>query len=101
MLYRLTGDEEQVGGFDLLYKNNKRVKKSSKNDSFLGCFNDREKQIRKMAKLTALRLAEKPKKDEKPPERKGRSLVNGVNNPNANNNTAKNIPNSFYRGKPV
>lgn len=56
-----------------------------------------------MAKLTALRLAEKPK--EKAPERKGRSLINNNNNntySNGNsNNTAKNIPNSFYKGKPT
>lgn len=33
---RLTGEEEQIGGFDLIYKN-KRIKQSIRNISFLGC----------------------------------------------------------------
>lgn len=45
-----------MGGFDLIYKNNKRVKQTLKNKSMLGCFNDREQKLRKMAKMTALRL---------------------------------------------
>jgi tubulin polyglutamylase TTLL9 len=57
----MTGEEEQVGGFDIIYKNNKRVKFMSRNISLLGCLNDRDQKMRKMAKATALRLAEKYK----------------------------------------
>ena len=49
-----------------------------------------------MAKMTALRLAQKPKKEEKQMERKGRSLVN-----NPTSNTTKNIQNNLYKGKPL
>lgn len=37
------------------------VKQGSKNFSFLGCFNNRQQQMRKMAKAVALRLADKAK----------------------------------------
>lgn len=57
----MTGDEEQVGGFDIIYRNNKKIKYMSRNVSLLGCFNDRDQKMRKMAKNTALRLAEKSK----------------------------------------
>ena len=57
----MSGEEEQVGGFDLIYKNNKRVKQTLKNKSMLGCYNDRTEKLRKMAKVTALRLAETKK----------------------------------------
>ncbi len=60
-LFRLTGQEEQIGGFDLIYKNNKRIKNGVRNFSFLGCLNNRNQQMRKMAKAVALRLAEKAK----------------------------------------
>lgn len=59
----LTGEEEQIGGFDLIYKNNKRIKNGLRNISFLGCLNNRNQQMRKMAKAVALRLAEKAKED--------------------------------------
>lgn len=53
----LTGEEEQVGGFDLIYKNNKRIKNGVKNLSFLGCLNNRMQQMPKLAKNIALKLA--------------------------------------------
>jgi len=53
----LTGEEEQIGGFDLIYRNAKRIKNGVKNMSFLGCLNNRIQQMRKMAKGVALRLA--------------------------------------------
>ena len=52
-----------MGGFDLIYKNNKRIKNGVKNVSFLGCFNNRMMQMPKLAKGVALRLAEKHKDD--------------------------------------
>lgn len=53
----LTGEEEQVGGFDLIYKE-KPIKKSEKSDhSMLGCFNDREANLKKLAKSAVSRLA--------------------------------------------
>ena len=54
---RLTGEEEQIGGFDLIYKNSKRVKNGMKNLSFLGCLNNRMQQMPKLAKNIALKLA--------------------------------------------
>ena len=45
-----------MGGFDLIYKNNKKIKiaaGSGKNMSMLGCVNDRLHQMRKMAKIVA------------------------------------------------
>jgi hypothetical protein len=64
----------------------------------LGCYNDREYQLRKMAKLTALRLADKPKKkeEEKTQERKGRSLMANTTQQKTNTSTTatigRNIP---------
>lgn len=49
----------------------------SRNVSLLGCFNDRDQKMRKMAKNTALRLAEKSKETN--------SSVS-AQNPGANNN---------------
>ena len=58
---RLLGDEQQIGGFDLIYNKTKAVKHGGKNFSFLGCFNNRQQQMRKMAKGVALRLADQAK----------------------------------------
>jgi hypothetical protein len=82
VLYRMTGDEEQIGGFDVIYKNNKRVKFMSRNVSLLGCRNDRDQKMRKMAKATTLRLAEKHKDVPSVPPH-------------------HTIPNSLYKGKSV
>jgi hypothetical protein len=57
----MTGEEEQIGGFDLIYRDGKRLKFMSRNMSLLGCLNDRDQKMRKMAKATTLRLAEKHK----------------------------------------
>jgi hypothetical protein len=37
------------------------MKQGGKNFSFLGCLNNRQQQMRKMAKAVALRLADKTK----------------------------------------
>lgn len=58
---KLPIEDDQVGGFDLIYKNSKRVKNGMKNMSFLGCLNNRNQQMRKMAKAVALKLADKIK----------------------------------------
>lgn len=47
----------------MIYKNNKRVKNGVRNVSFLGCFNNRNTQLPKLAKGVALRLAEKIKEE--------------------------------------
>ena len=60
-LFRLQGEDEQIGGFDLIYSKNKVCKHGAKNFSFLGCLNNRQQQMRKMAKTVALRLADKAK----------------------------------------
>ena len=55
----LTGFEEQVGGFDLICKGNP-VKPNfvSQYTNHLGCFNNRQQQLKKLAKVTAARLAQ-------------------------------------------
>lgn len=57
ILCRLTGEEEQIGGFDVIYSKTK-IKSNQKNFSFLGCLNNRVQQMRKMAKNVALKLAD-------------------------------------------
>ena len=55
---RLKGDEETVGGFDLIYKNqdiNSNI--NSTYTSMLGCKNNREDNLKKLARSTAFRLA--------------------------------------------
>lgn len=54
----LTGNEEQIGGFDIIYKGN--YIKSNDNltySTLLGAFNNREKQLKQLSKQTANRLA--------------------------------------------
>ena len=54
----LTGDEEQIGGFDLIYKTAPVILPSnSVYSSYLGAINNRKQQLKKLAKTTALRLA--------------------------------------------
>lgn len=51
--------EEQVGGFDLIYKNGPvRLPNSSTYGCLLGAQNNRRSQLKKMAKRTANRLKE-------------------------------------------
>lgn len=52
--FRLSGQEEQIGGFDLIYKGG--PVKSLNNGSLLGAYNNRSQQLKKMAKNIALRL---------------------------------------------
>ncbi len=54
----MTGEEEQIGGFDIIYNKTKSQKQNQKSFSFLGCLNNRHQQMRKMAKTVALRLAD-------------------------------------------
>lgn len=79
----MTGDEDQIGGFDRIYKNNARVKNGMRNTSFLGCLNNRHQQMRKMAKATALRLAEKFKEEKE--KEKSKEEKNKDNNKNTRN----------------
>ena len=54
----LTGEENQIGGYDLIYKGAPVVfPHSSVYDSLLGAYNNRKPQLKKLAKATALRLA--------------------------------------------
>ncbi|CAD8106578.1 unnamed protein product [Paramecium primaurelia] len=53
----LTGNEEQIGGFDLIYKGGPiKSQYYSSSISFLGTFNNRKIQLKKLAKTCALRL---------------------------------------------
>ena len=54
----LTGNEEQIGGFDLICKGTPlKLSQTSIFTSHLGCFNNRQTQLKKLAKMTAARLA--------------------------------------------
>jgi len=55
----LSGNEEQVGGFDMIYKG--QTIKQPQNSTYtthLGCFNNRHQQLKKLAKSTAARLVQ-------------------------------------------
>ncbi|CAK93295.1 unnamed protein product (macronuclear) [Paramecium tetraurelia] len=54
----LTGNEEQIGGFDLIYKGGP-IKNSyiASSISFLGTLNNRKLQLKKLAKACALKMA--------------------------------------------
>ena len=55
--FSLTGNEEQIGGFDLLYKGGPvKASHNPAGTSVLGAVNNRESQMKKLAKQTALRL---------------------------------------------
>ncbi|CAK73860.1 unnamed protein product (macronuclear) [Paramecium tetraurelia] len=54
----LTGNEEQIGGFDLIYKGGPiKNNYNCSSISFLGTFNNRKLQLKKLAKACALKLA--------------------------------------------
>lgn len=55
-LYRMTGQEEQIGGFDLICKGNPILNETSLNPSMLGCFNNRSQQLEKLSKIIANKL---------------------------------------------
>ena len=94
----MTGEEEQIGGFDLIYRNGKRVKNGMKNVSFLGCLNNRMQQMPGMAKKVALRLADKAKED-KANELKAQQKNQG--NKNIRNKSTNMPPNNMNLHKAV
>ena len=65
-MFSLTGQEEQIGGFDLIFKGN-AIKPPSNTmySSMLGCLNNRSQQLKKLAKVTGLRLSQSVNLDEK------------------------------------
>ena len=53
----LKGDEDQIGGYDLICKGTPvRHDPKAMFTSFLGCHNNRNQQLKKLAKCTAARL---------------------------------------------
>jgi tubulin polyglutamylase TTLL9 len=54
----LQGNEEQIGGFDLIYKEKPKGKDKpiAQRISFLGTFNNRVDNLKKIAKANAPRL---------------------------------------------
>lgn len=55
----LTGQEEQIGGFDLIYKGTPvKLPSNSIYGSLLGVYNNRSQQLKKIAKSAASRLAQ-------------------------------------------
>lgn len=54
----MKGDEEVVGGFDLIYKNKEiGIGTTTSYTTMLGCKNNRIDNIKKLARATAFRLA--------------------------------------------
>lgn len=55
----LSGTEEQIGGFDLIYREKPvNMPNNSVYSTYLGCYNHRETQLKKLAKQTATRLSQ-------------------------------------------
>jgi len=55
----LTGTEDQIGGFDIICKGTPvKLPSNSTFMTHLGCFNNRQQQLKKLAKSTAARLAQ-------------------------------------------
>jgi hypothetical protein len=55
---RLKGDEEVVGGFDLIYRGKEiGIGSATSYTTMLGCKNNRIENIKKLARATAFRLA--------------------------------------------
>ncbi len=55
----MTGTEDQIGGFDIIYRGTAvKAPTSAVFGSSLGCFNNRAKQLKKLAKGAAARLAQ-------------------------------------------
>jgi len=55
----LKGDEDQIGGYDCIYKNGFiRPDPKATFTSHLGCHNNRTTQLKKLAKCTAARLGQ-------------------------------------------
>jgi tubulin polyglutamylase TTLL9 len=52
---KLSGQEDQVGGWDVIYRNGGpvRIDKRSTVPTYLGCFNNREKNLKKIFKNAA------------------------------------------------
>lgn len=58
----MRGDEDQIGGFDLIVKGNAtKPDPKATYTTLLGCFNNRQQQLKKLAKQTAQRLNEAQK----------------------------------------
>ena len=54
----LKGDEEQIGGYDCIYRGGPiRPDPKATITSYLGCYNNRVTQLKKLAKCTAARLS--------------------------------------------
>jgi tubulin polyglutamylase TTLL9 len=54
----LQGNEEQIGGFDIIYKGNQTVMPpNSIYSTYLGCYNQRNTNLKKLAKLAGQRLS--------------------------------------------
>jgi tubulin polyglutamylase TTLL9 len=55
----MTGTENQVGGFDIIYRATQiKPNENCSYTTLLGAFNNREKQLKGLSKKTAKRLAE-------------------------------------------
>ena len=58
-MFRLKGDEEQIGGFDCICRGNAvKTNLTASFASYLGSFNNRTQQLKKLAKCTAARLGQ-------------------------------------------
>lgn len=102
----MIGEEEQIGGFDLIYKAKPiKILFGKNNFSMLGCLNNRHQQLKKVAKAVALKFTHAEKKKEEassqqqasqPQQKKawGANNVTGSSSKTADVGMAKRIANS-------
>lgn len=106
------GDEEQIGGFDLVYKDGKRFKPNildyngnnlnphigmKKEYSMIGCNNNRDQNLRKMAKMRALKIPEEQAKNPNPSNSTNASMIRNTRNQSIANNNNTNPTNARGR----
>lgn len=94
----MTGDEEQVGGFDLIFKNKPiKIVFGKNNYSMLGCLNNRQQQLKKVAKAVALKYTHPEKRDVSQPQPQQQPVQKkawGANNSSKTSEIPKRITNS-------
>ncbi len=54
----MTGQEDQIGGFDLICKGEPIMNESGRNTTMLGCYNNRSQQLKTLSKVIAAKLAQ-------------------------------------------
>jgi len=79
----LTGQEDQIGGYDLICKGEPLTSESGRNTTMLGCYNNRNQQLKTLSKVIASKLAQNyvPPQKEEPgtnPKRQSKDISTGL-----------------------